>query len=61
MKFEADVIDGGSMRFNPPKERLVERGGANHQVIGLCELICYLDKEWEGATGTNMIEIGRSF
>ena len=51
MKFEADVIGEGSMRFNPPKEWLVERGGANHQVIGLCELICYLDSQWKGATG----------
>ena len=58
MKFEADIIGEGSMRFNPPKEWLVEGGGANHQVIGLCELICYLDNQWERATGKNMIEIG---
>lgn len=58
MKFEADQISNGSMRFTPPKSWLEKRGGANHQIIGLCELICYLDKQWAGATGKNMIEIG---
>ena len=46
------------MRFTPPKSWLEKRGGANHQVIGLCELICYLDKEWQGKDGKRMIEIG---